>query len=1503
MLKNIVRIFGGDPNKRVIEQSTGIVEQINALEPEFEKMSDAELRAHTDKFRATVAANTRDIADPKEREKAEQFALDEILPEAFAVVREASKRTIGLRHYDVQLIGGIALHQGKIAEMRTGEGKTLVATLPLYLNAITGKGVHLVTVNDYLARRDARWMAPIYNLLGMSVGVLQMAARTENGKKAFIVDLERQSPHEDQHQLHLVPRREAYTADIIYGTNSEFGFDYLRDNMTWSLDERVQRGHYYAIVDEVDNVLIDEARTPLIISGPAQDDTEWYVRFAQVVKRLRPEDYEVSERDRTVTLTEIGETHVEELLEMPLRDPERPEDVTPEQARLMGYLEQALRAQYLFKRNKDYLVQGGKVIIIDEFTGRLMPGRRWSDGLHQAVEAKEGARVEAENVTYATITIQNYFRMYQKLSGMTGTAVTEAEEFDKIYKLEVLAIPTNLEYVASRADSDLVELEDRDEQNYKFRYYTQKDNPQHPPVFWKRKDYPDVIFRTGEAKFRSVTREILSYYAMGRPMLVGTTSVELSDKLSTRLRAEPLRRLAQVLLLRDAWLKKNKREEDGRQIPELQLLNAPIDQLQPAELRKLAMDLNLSLNPEDKANLHTLTQILGLTENDQERLLTAIKAGIPHQVLNARKHTEESQIIAGAGAFGAVTIATNMAGRGVDIKLGGDLAEEIISAVNRVLRKNGYPDPYDMQMDERRKALLAIEPVNYGIYDAEVRYFLQHLDDMERVKRLGGLHVIGSERHEARRIDNQLRGRAARQGDPGSSRFNLSLEDDLMVRFGGQQANDMMERLKVDDAMPIELGLVSRLVEQSQTRVEGANFDIRKHLLEYDDVLNTQRTKIYEQRNRIFTKPDLSADVTEMLRTEVLARVPKALEDKEGPWQLLAWLDQVQPAFQISDTLVASYTLRLIVDHLTNRLGEHNEPSTEMNFLLEVADESLKSEEAHLMNAVETLFEQVEDRLEAQLKEHQETVDTFFEGLGLDEETDARQARDLADELSGLVHFPLRLSPDQIRAFKSDPDAISPVVREQVEAVVTAQAVARLLGAVERRFGESLELETGSLNLNDWQGMADQIRSACRAVLDRRRERILGAGSEGAIAKDLEAAFAREKEPLTAVDVDQLITGLETDLSRADSQPAKSLQGPIIQDLRAILAKLSGSLTEEDRDLLVADVEKAVAACGDKPIEKGSVLQSLRDSIEEIQELSLERRLLRMLLLMPVGTQTSFDRKSHRRIQTHTVRLTYTFYTARFLGNRSPEEIAEDVLEHLEAAQAVIRDAWGRSEWKRLLAVRPVEMDQAAKDGLRLLLGDQTYDLIKDQPLQETPFEYRERVIDELGRRALTEVYRQLLLGVITELWVEYLTQMEALRVSIGLEAYGQRDPLVQYKSKAFELFQTLLSNMRLGVITRMFTYRPRYVGGLQQAAKRDKEAETEAESETTFDQEEASMETEAGDYDSGSEADSESELEEAGEARPEQGSRPEKAALKPAPAGSKNTRSSKSQKRRRGRR
>lgn len=1355
MLNRIVRVFGGDPNKRQIEEYSGIVDYINSLEEKIEAYSDEKLYGMTTEFRRRIAQGE---------------TLDDLLPDAFAVVRETSKRTLGQRHYDVQLIGGIALHNGIIAEMRTGEGKTLVATLPLYLNALklnekwvnlaeqkwgadpnnwdftplddipVGQGTHLVTVNDYLARRDARWMGVIYAALGLSIGVLQMAARTENGKKAFLVDFERESPHEDQHNLNLVPRRKAYAADITYGTNNEFGFDYLRDNMTMRLEDRVQRGHTYSIIDEVDNVLIDEARTPLIISGPAQDDTEWYLRMAQVVKSLRSEDFELNERDRTVTLTEIGESHVESLLNMPLRDPERPEDITPEQARLMGYLEQALRAQTLFRRNKDYLVQAGKVVIIDEFTGRLMPGRRWSDGLHQAVEAKEGVRVQRENVTYATITIQNYFRMYEKLSGMTGTALTEAEEFDKIYSLEVLAIPTNLEYIASRPETDLIELQDRDELGYKYTYYANKDDPNSNPLFWKRKDYPDVVYRSEEAKLRALTMEMMRFNSQGRPILVGTTSVELSDRISSRLKAEPIRRLATVAIIRNAWMETNQRDEDGRAIQELEYLNQPLEELPISEMRKMARSLGLSFNPQDSENLGRLISILGLSPSDGIRLGENLQAGISHQVLNARKHTEESQIIAGAGAFGAVTIATNMAGRGVDIKLGGEIAEEINSAISRILRRNNFEDAYDMSLEEKHAAIVSIDPENYGIYQAEVNYFLKYIDDMARVRDLGGLHVIGSERHESRRIDNQLRGRAARQGDPGSSRFYLSMEDELMRLFGGQQAENMMIRMGIDDSMPLEVGLVSRLVEQSQSRVEGANFDVRKHLLEYDDVLNTQRAKIYDQRDLIFVKDDLSEDVTEMLQTEVMQRVPEALEDPEGPWRLLAWLDQIQPPLSVNGFIYPSYSLRLLVDHImgSESTTDSFQPAAVQNSqklldqdsvqqaLIELAAESLQAEEEHLLRSVSTLMENSRQRFEEQLEERLEILDNFVDGLEMADETDTRSPGELTDELASLVQVPLKLSPSEQRALREDPDEVIDLLNDQVNKALLNQSVTRLIGAIERRLEEDLDVNKTQLAAEDWDTLTDQILDTIQDGYGRRHERLIGENRDGLIPADLKKMMAKSKGDLT--------------------------QGQI----------------------------------------------------------------LGLLIQMPQGSQAIFDKKTHRRVWRRTTRLSYLYRTARLLVYEDPEQITNQVLSHLEGAQSALRFLWGTSEWSRIAEADPSDLDQTTQKGIKSILGEERYSEIQGAPIQQLDGEERLSVADELGRQALTEIYRQLLLGVISELWVEYLTSMEALRVSIGLEAYAQRDPLVVYKNRAFEMFRELLDNTRTGVVTRMFTYRPRDMSSVQ---------------------------------------------------------------------------------------
>ncbi|GAB4522201.1 MAG: hypothetical protein Fur0018_03630 [Anaerolineales bacterium] len=1347
MLKKFVRIFGGNPNKREIEKLAEIAGQINTQEAHFETLTDDALRAQTDMLRRKLAAQLIGIEDPQEFRQAQQAALSEILPQAFATVREASKRTLGLRHYDVQLIGGIALHQGRIAEMRTGEGKTLSATLPIYLNALAlnpdwlslavqtwgsdpaawrfipieetpvGRGIHLITVNDYLARRDARWMAPIYTLLGLSIGVLQMAARTENGKKAFMVDLERESPHEDQHQLRMVPRREAYAADITYGTNSEFGFDYLRDNMAMRLEDRVQRGHYYAIIDEVDNVLIDEARTPLIISGPSHDDTENYQRMAQIVAQLRPEDYEVNEKDRNVTLTESGETRVEELLGMPLSDPERPEDLTPEQERLSGYLEQALRAQFLFKKNKDYLVQGGKVIIIDEFTGRLMPGRRWSDGLHQAVEAKENVRVQAENITYATVTIQNFFRMYEKLCGMTGTAETEAEEFDKIYHLDVVVIPTNLEYRASSAKADLKAIQATDEQGYKYTCYVHPNDPQQRPIYWKRKDYPDVVYRTEEAKLRAIMLEVMRYHVQGRPILLGTTSVELSERISRRFHAEPLRTLAQVILLRDAWLRQSGQTEEGRQIPELQILHTPLEKLQQGTLRPLARQLEISLNPLHQDNLPHLLRLLGLTPQDTERLENVLNAGIPHQVLNARKHTEESQIIAGAGAFGAVTIATNMAGRGVDIKLGGDLAEEILTAVNRVLKRAQVENAYDMTLQERREALQNLPAEAYGIYESEVRFFLQFMDEMQRVRDLGGLHVIGSERHESRRIDNQLRGRAARQGDPGSSRFYLSMEDELMRLFGGDQADRLLQRLKVDDSMPLEIGMVSRLIEQAQTRVEGANFDTRKHLIEYDDVLNKQREIIYGQRDRIFTKDDLSADVRDMLQIEIEERVPAALESSDGPWKLLAWMESIQPTLLVGDDpIYPSFTLKLIAGAIPP--AARQSPEAALPAIGSLLHQVIEAEKTHFFNSLAQVVEHTRERLDTLAEEALDNLDTYFSNLDTGDTPPTLE--EILAEVNTLVHINFSAKREYHEALRTGLSTLHTLLSAEIQQSLIQQFAVRVFAAVTRRLGETLQPGVLPVTEDDIDAFLENLDEQIHAIFNERQERLVNTPEE---------------------------------------------PGHALREAQTTLKRLSFPLDDKS--------------------------------------------LYRLLTSLQYGSQIAFNRKTHRRVEMRTTRFTYLYLAAQLLENTAPEDITEQVMTHLDTGIQTLQTYWGEREFQRLSDSAPASWDGRAQRGLKSTLGETRFQQIADTPLGELTADLRAEVIQELGRQVLTNIFRDLLLHIISGEWIEYLTQMEGLRVAIGLEAYAQRDPLVQYKSRASEMFVQLMSNIRRGTVSRIFTFQP----------------------------------------------------------------------------------------------
>ncbi|MCL2829226.1 MAG: preprotein translocase subunit SecA [Betaproteobacteria bacterium] len=707
MIPGLLRKIFGSRNDRLIKQYSATVKKINALEPGIAALDDAALRARTDEFRARL-------------EKGE--TLDSLLPEAFAVVREAGKRALGMRHFDVQLIGGMVLHYGKIAEMRTGEGKTLVATLPCYLNALGGKGVHVVTVNDYLASRDAEWMGRLYRFLGLTVGV---------------------NLSQMEHNL----KQEAYAADITYGTNNEFGFDYLRDNMVYGVGERVQRGLNYAIVDEVDSILIDEARTPLIISGQAEDHTDLYVRMNEVAPMLSrcpeenaPGDYWVDEKSRQVLLTEGGHEHAEEILaSLGMLESGRS---LYESANilLVHHLYAALKAHSLFQKDQHYVVQNGEIVIVDEFTGRMMVGRRWSDGLHQAVEAKEGVKIQSENQTLASITFQNYFRMYGKLAGMTGTADTEAYEFQQIYGLETVVIPTNV------------------------------------PI--RRDDFNDQIFRTTDEKYTAIIADIRDCISRGQPVLVGTTSIEISELLSGLL--------------------------------------------------------------------------------DKEK--------IPHQVLNAKQHAREAQIVAQAGRPGMVTIATNMAGRGTDIVLGGNISKEI----------EAIRDDENLSEEDKASQIAARQAEWQELHN--------------QVVAAGGLHIIGSERHESRRIDNQLRGRSGRQGDPGSSRFYLALDDPLLRIFAGDRLKAIMTRLNMPEGEPIEHPLVSRSLESAQRKVEGRNFDIRKQLLEYDDVANDQRKVIYTQRNELLESEEISETITAMRRgvLEDVFRTHVPADSVEEQWDMPA---------------------------------------------------------------------------------------------------------------------------------------------------------------------------------------------------------------------------------------------------------------------------------------------------------------------------------------------------------------------------------------------------------------------------------------------------------------------------------------------------------------------------------------------------------------------------------------------------------------------------------------
>ncbi|MBL8057939.1 MAG: hypothetical protein JNK29_14640, partial [Anaerolineales bacterium] len=674
---------------------------------------------------------------------------------------------------------------------------------------------------------------------------------------------------------------------------------------------------------------------------------------------------------------------------------------------------------------------------------------------------------------------------------MTGTALTEAEEFDRIYSLAVVSVPMNLEYQAGRPDSLLQPAEVK-EDGQKFTYFARKDDPEKKPIYWRRKDYPDLVYRTEEAKLRAVITEVLRRHLHGQPLLIGTTSVESSEHLSERLRPDPLQRLAMVLLLRDAWFKKNKKEEDGMLVPELKPLDEPLDKLNRAELARQLKEHGLSTNPVGEENVARLLGLLDVPATASADLVRVLQSGVRHNVLNAKKHDEESRIIADAGALGAVTIATNMAGRGVDIKLGGEMAEEILTAVNRVLRKAGVDDPYDLTQAERRARLQAVPPAEWGIYAAECQLFLQLIDDAEKVRVVGGLHVVGSERHEARRIDNQLRGRAARQGDPGSSQFFLSLEDELMRRFGGQGVSDLMQRLKIDDSVPIAAGIVNRTIEQAQTRVEGANFDIRKHLLEYDDVLNAQRNTIYTQRDRIFVKEDLIDDFDEMLTAEVARRVELNAAAGER-WKLFAWLDEVQQPILIPagpdrpEALHPTYAQAVLLREL--------EAGDRRATLLELARDALKVERGHLLEAVETQVERAEERLDSQVKERRRAAEEALEALEMEAQESGRpiDARTAYRAVAEVLGLPLQPSAAEVREF--DPAAFKRQIPEWAEAAITARTRAGLVAAIERRLGASLGLpapaRSGAGPDEDWDAMRRQLLAATEQAFDARTERTL----------------------------------------------------------------------------------------------------------------------------------------------------------------------------------------------------------------------------------------------------------------------------------------------------------------------------------------------------------------------------------------------------------------------------
>ena len=1394
MFKWIGRLFSGDTNARVLSELETVVAKVNAFEPELDQLNAEQLRAKTDEFR---------------RRLREGETLDDIQPEAFAVVREAARRTIGQRHHDVQLIGGLVLHQGKISEMKTGEGKTLVATLPLYLNSLESKGCHLITVNDYLVRVGAGWMGPIYHLLGVSVSYI-------SHDQSAIYDPDYLDPKanlEDQRLVHWRPisRREAYAADITYGTNNEFGFDYLRDNIASRFDATVQRPPHFAIVDEVDNILIDEARTPLIISGPSRQPSQEYRYFAGVVRGMRgieerewsaikkefentgdsgrreelqrkmdAADYVIDLKHRGISLTDAGTLKVERKLKEQGRVPEDATLYDPEYAELAHYLDNAVKAEYLYKRDKDYIVQSGEAVIVDEQTGRTMPGRRWSDGLHEAVEAKEGIEVHQENATMATVTIQNYFRMYTKLAGMTGTALTESEEFAKIYKLDVVPIPTHRDMV--------------------------------------RDDYNDQIFRSEEAKYRAVVREILAAYVREQPMLVGTASIENSERLAAYLKPNGLRTLAVSTVLMGAARDAKKFDETVR-AAFAESLDQPLPRVAPAALKNAGQALGLPADPFAPEIIERFAAALQV--DNTERLHAALHDGVPHFVLNAKLHEQEAGIVAQAGRPGSVTIATNMAGRGTDILLGGNpdslaaqyleergvrreqakaLARPIVegneAAARSVLDKAGLPavlidelkrlrvewdaalsrfehnpalyilhryvegsadtfaerwqfvndvlnGEYGMArvliqatpgLREEQIAEIAAARADLQAYRADRAEFLgNHLfdqiyaararliaavlhgddalgqrivaetptmddsliegvrgiksqvqEDADAVRERGGLYIIGTERHEARRIDNQLRGRAGRQGDPGASRFYISLEDELMKRFGPSidRVKGIMARAGFEDDMPIEFGVISKSIESAQTKVEGYNFDMRKRVVDYDDVMNKQREVIYARRRAILEEGEHQRRIRLLVERYL---------GSYGDWATGQIEELVADANSANAPEIVAQLRRVLP----------GSESLDVNALR--ADD-----EAARADLLAPLIEQAE--------------------------AERHPLRLLLDEVGEFIDFDVEAAGQELASAE----------RPEVERFLDERWREGTDGDLEQRIRELFAEEFDALVDRYGDGYERWIRSEIAQAIDDSTTHATGfVNIEGALRRlrpKMPQVATLDAMPLGGVGSDALGRQLEALV------PESKAQGNHLrlfaQEIQTMIPFIPGgpdAFLHQFTENLTALLEAMPEA------QRGPAISGMLADVSTA--------------LQPI-----------------------------FSGHEFSPEQAEHFESRVEAT------------WMDALDLARQGGDDALAEGLEAMLA---------------------RTLDRwrgfIGVDLLNRYGRELMLNAIDREWVDYLTAMEDLRQGIGLQGIAQRDPLVTYKTQAFGMFEELLQTIDRATVRTFFTNLPRFAAQVQQ--------------------------------------------------------------------------------------